>query len=115
VARRAWPFAGRWLTSASLRSVDRRTARVNERPSTILQSTPCHPWRVNWSRLFRSRWAALCWAGSVLWFAYDVASAAPDAGPPAEAAVSNTRTATDVTGAPVNEADVAGILNAVAS
>ncbi len=28
-------------------------------------------------RLFRSRWAALLWAGGILWFAYDVASSAP--------------------------------------
>jgi len=25
------------------------------------------------SRLFRSRWAALLWAGGILWTAYDVA------------------------------------------
>ncbi|NTS64709.1 hypothetical protein HRV97_06015 [Sphingomonas sp. HHU CXW] len=70
---------------------------------------------MNWSRLFRSRWAALWWAGGVLLFAYDVASAAPDAGPPTAGAVSNSGMVTDVTGAPVNEADVAGLLNAAAS
>jgi len=76
---------------------------------------PCHPWCVNWSRLFRSRWVAFWWAGGVLWFAYDVARAGPAAGPPTEAAVSNAGTATDVTGSPVNEADVASLLNVVAS
>ena len=70
---------------------------------------------MNWSRLFRSRWAALWWAGGVLWFAYDVASAAPDIGPPNEGVVSNTAMVIDVTGVPVNEADVAGLLNAADS
>ena len=28
-------------------------------------------------RLFRSRWAALLWAGGILWFAHDVAVSAP--------------------------------------
>ncbi len=70
---------------------------------------------MNWSRLFRSRWAALLWAGGVLWFAYDVASAAPDAGLSTGGAVSNTGMVTDVTGVPVNDADVAGLLNATAS
>jgi len=51
----------------------------------------------------------------MLWFAYDVASAAPDAGPPVKAALSNAGMVTDVTGAPVNEVDVADLLNAVAS
>jgi hypothetical protein len=28
------------------------------------------------SKIFRSRWAALLWAGGILWTAYDVAEAA---------------------------------------
>jgi hypothetical protein len=66
---------------------------------------------VNFSRLFRSRWAALWWAGGVLWFAYDIAGAAPDNTAPA-AVATNAADLTDVTGAPVNAADVAGLLNA---
>ncbi len=29
--------------------------------------------------VFRSRWAALLWAGGILWTAYDIASAPPGA------------------------------------
>jgi len=58
------------------------------------------------SRLFRSRWAALWWACGVLWFAYDVAGAAPE-GPR-----SGTETMVDASGAAVNAADVAAIVNA---
>lgn len=33
------------------------------------------------SRIFRSRWAALLWAGGIVWTAYDVAEAAAPAKP----------------------------------
>ena len=55
--------------------------------------------------LFRSRWSALFWAGGILWTAYDIANAQPSAPGNAAAAV-------DVTGAPVNAADLAAIANA---
>lgn len=70
--------------------------------------------RVNFSRLFRSRWAALWWAAGVVWLAYDVASAAPDTSPPT-ATTANASEITDVTGAPVNASDVGGLLNALDS
>ena len=54
------------------------------------------------SRLFRSRWAALFWAGGVLWTAYDVAGAQP--------AASNA--ATDATGEQANAADLAVLAQA---
>ena len=46
-------------------------------------------------RLFRSRWAALLWAGGVLWFAYDVAASAPH-GRDHAAAKADTPNAADV-------------------
>ncbi len=59
---------------------------------------------MNFSRLFRSRWAALWWAGGVLWFAYDVAGAAPED--------RRSGTVVDASGATVNAADLAVIANA---
>jgi len=61
------------------------------------------------TRIFRSRWAALFWAGGILWTAYDVAEAnVPD--PPAGNAAA---VATDQTGDTVNSADVATLVNAL--
>ena len=60
---------------------------------------------MNFSRIFRSRWSALAWAGGVLWFAYDVASA----NPPDHAAQ------IDATGTTVNAADLAILANAAGS
>lgn len=34
------------------------------------------------SRLFRSRWAALLWAAGIIWFAVDVADGNAPASPP---------------------------------
>ncbi len=60
------------------------------------------------SRIFRSRWSALFWAGGILWTAYDVAEAnAPD--PKA----GNAAVATDQTGDAVNAADVGALVNAL--
>ena len=59
------------------------------------------------SRIFRSRWSALFWAGGILWTAYDVAEAnAPD---PA----SNVAGPTDATGQAVTNADLAVLANAM--
>jgi hypothetical protein len=64
--------------------------------------------RVNLFRIFRSRRAALLWAGSVIWFAYDVASAySPDQ--------STQAVPTDATGQVVNAADLAILANATGS
>lgn len=60
------------------------------------------------SRLFRSRWAALFWAGGVVWTAYDVASAAPSA-PPTRAAPAAP---VDATGVRVEAGDLAALANA---
>jgi hypothetical protein len=62
------------------------------------------------SKIFRSRWAALLWAGGVLWTAYDVASAAPS-----NSAHGNQATAaeTDATGVAVDKDDLAILANAM--
>ena len=61
------------------------------------------------SKIFRSRWAALFWAGGIIWTAYDVASAnAPDP------VVNNSAAAeTDATGATVDNGDLAVLANAM--
>lgn len=59
------------------------------------------------TRVFRSRWQALIWAGGVLWFAYDVASAQPQ-----QPAV-NASTGEDATGAAISNADLAVLANAM--
>jgi hypothetical protein len=68
------------------------------------------------SKIFRSRWSALIWAGGILWTAYDVASASPqnDAKQPAPSA-SPTASAdqTDATGATYTQADVSSLANAM--
>ena len=58
------------------------------------------------ARLFRSRWAALLWAGGILWTAYDVANDAPSAAP------GNAATPTDALGAPVDNAALGVFANA---
>ena len=61
------------------------------------------------TKIFRSRWAALFWAGGIIWTAYDVARAnAPDP-------VSNNRAAaeTDATGTAVDNGDLAVLANAM--
>lgn len=65
---------------------------------------------MNFSRLFRSRWAALWWAGGVIWFAYDVASAAPDGGSGA-----NASAVVGAGDAGANADDVAAIANMLGS
>ena len=61
------------------------------------------------TRVFRSRWAALFWAGGVLWTAYDVATAyapANGSGQPAQQ---------DATGTAVDNGDLAVLANALAN
>ncbi|MBN8814019.1 MAG: hypothetical protein J0J06_01070 [Sphingomonas sp.] len=61
------------------------------------------------SKIFRSRWAALFWAGGILWTAYDVAQAnAPD-----PAAGNASAAQQDATGEAVSNADLAVLANAM--
>ncbi|MES3082917.1 hypothetical protein [Sphingomonas faeni] len=66
---------------------------------------------MGFSRLFRSRWAALFWSAGIVWTAYDVASDAP------EPATTNATSAvaaqpTDAVGAAFNADDLAILANA---
>ncbi len=63
------------------------------------------------SRIFRSRWAALFWAGGIIWTAYDVANATA----PSDPKDSNASSAlgVDATGTPVDNADLAALANAM--
>ncbi len=67
---------------------------------------------MGFSRLFRSRWAALFWSAGIVWTAYDVASDAPE--PAATNATSGDLTAqpTDAVGATFNADDLAILANA---
>lgn len=56
------------------------------------------------SRLFRSRWAALFWSAGVVWTAYDIADANPVPSPHHAGA--------DATGESVDAADIAALANA---
>lgn len=61
------------------------------------------------TKIFRSRWSALFWAGGIIWTAYDVASAnTPDP-------VTNNASAadTDATGVAVDNGDLAVLANAM--
>ena len=61
------------------------------------------------SRIFRSRWAALLWAGGILWTAVEVAGTAQAPEPAGnEAAVQ-----TDALGQPVSNEDLAILANAM--
>ncbi|MCU6455767.1 hypothetical protein LPN01_16935 [Sphingomonas sp. A2-49] len=55
-------------------------------------------------RLFRSRWAALLWAGGILWFAHDVAVSAP---------AGNGGATTDADGGAADAADLATVANLI--
>ena len=63
------------------------------------------------SRLFRSRRAALVWAGGIVWTAYDVASSQPQGASAANASVAAAET--DATGEAVSAADLAVLANAM--
>jgi hypothetical protein len=60
-----------------------------------------------YSRLFKSRWAALFWALGICWTAYEVSSMG--GGDAADANGAQT----DATGATYNEADVAALRSAL--
>ena len=55
--------------------------------------------------IFRNRWMALFWAAGIIWFAYDVAGSGGGQAAAGNAADNNAVT-TDVTGAPVSQADI---------
>lgn len=63
------------------------------------------------SKIFRSRWSALFWAGGVLWTAYDFATDSPPS--PRPAVPSNAATPVDATGEPVTADDLATLANAM--
>ncbi|WP_255586786.1 hypothetical protein [Hephaestia mangrovi] len=60
------------------------------------------------SKIFRSRWSALIWAGGVIWTAYDVAEATAPPAPPAAKADAHQPEArpTDATGTAVSDQDM---------
>jgi len=64
---------------------------------------------MGFSRLFRSRWAALFWSAGILWTAYDVADDAPQ---PASPILATAPAAEDATGTPFDAADLAILANA---
>ena len=67
---------------------------------------------MGFSRLFRSRWAALFWSAGILWTAYDVANDAPDPAPSAGNAVGDASVSSDATGAAFDARDLAILANA---
>lgn len=58
------------------------------------------------SKIFRSRWAALLWAGCVVWTAYDVAEAAAPSKQPAATAKATAEPA-DASAVGISEDDLA--------
>ncbi len=63
---------------------------------------------MGFSRLFRSRWAALFWAAGIVWTAYDVASDSPEPAPkPGAKAIVGQ----DATGAEFDANDLAVLAN----
>lgn len=62
------------------------------------------------SRLFRSRWSALLWAGGIVWTACDVAGSAPRGH--AETGATGNATTIDAAGEAVDAADLIAVANA---
>ena len=67
---------------------------------------------MGFSRLFRSRWAALLWSVGIVWTAYDVANDAPEAAPTNMSAGNTVDQPTDATGSTFNAQDLAILANA---
>ena len=63
------------------------------------------------SRIFRSRWAALFWAGGIIWTAYDVANATTTSDP--KDANASAALGVDATGNPVTNDDLSVLANAM--
>lgn len=66
-------------------------------------------------KLFLSRWAALLWAGGVLWTAIDIVGFAPPDKTPAATTgnAAESTDATDATDLQVNDVDLAILANAM--
>ncbi len=64
------------------------------------------------SRIFRSRWTALFWAGGIIWSAYDVANATK-ASDPKDGNAAAATLGVDATGTPVDNADLSTLANAM--
>ncbi len=64
------------------------------------------------AKLFRSRWAALVWAGGILWTAVDVAGYSPARSPDNQAAAA---VPTDATGEAVQNSDLVALAAALNS
>jgi hypothetical protein len=62
------------------------------------------------SRIFRSRWSALFWAGGIIWTAYDVANATVPSDPKDN---STAALGVDATGNPVTNQDLSALANAM--
>ncbi len=67
---------------------------------------------MGFSRLFRSRWAALFWSAGIVWTAYDVASDAPEPAATNATSGSVVDQPTDAAGAEFNADDLAILANA---
>lgn len=67
---------------------------------------------VPYRKLFLSRWAALLWAGGILWTAVDTVGFGPPANAPkVEASNASADPDTDATGVEVNSDDLAILAN----
>ncbi|WP_267388876.1 hypothetical protein [Sphingomonas sp. GC_Shp_3] len=66
-----------------------------------------------YAKLFRSRWAALLWAGGILWTAVDFVGVAPRHDAVAASNASDPSTQADANGMPVNSVDLATLANAM--
>ncbi|WCM27700.1 hypothetical protein NDN01_01845 [Sphingomonas sp. QA11] len=67
---------------------------------------------MHFAKLFRSRWAALIWAGGILWTAVDVAGYSPSRQPDNQAAGA---VPTDATGEVVQNSDLVALAAALNS
>jgi len=67
---------------------------------------------MGFSRLFRSRWAALFWSAGIVWTAYDVASDAPEPVTTNATSGNTVERPTDAAGAAFNADDLAILANA---
>ena len=67
---------------------------------------------MGFSRVFRSRWAALLWAAGIVWTAIDVAGAASGVGTPPAPANQAAPASRDATGEAIDAADLAVLANA---
>ncbi len=72
----------------------------------------CDAAPMGFSRLFRSRWAALFWSAGIVWTAYDVASDAPEPAATNATSGSVVDQPTDAAGAAFNADDLAILANA---